>query len=112
MEYVMLKLITGEEIVGKCDYPGSDGEHYHIYDPHTISWAYDSEGNYGMNIFPFLWAGEDRLFTFRKKDVIVWNIPNKTLRDYYDRYTAKAAQKTEDEEVLEAVNAPTSDLIQ
>ena len=112
MEYIMLKLISGDEIVGLTEGLDPNDKEYNIYDPHTITWSYDREGNYGMTIFPFFWAGEDRLFTFKAKDVIIATIPNKSLRDYYDQFTSKAAQEAEDEEFSEPANAPTSDLIQ
>ena len=88
MSYVCIKLVSGEELIGSTDSDQSD-EWINIEYPVDISYAHDHEGNYGLKFALFMTYGEEKLFTFRRKDIIVYTKPNQNMIKYYEEFIEK-----------------------
>jgi hypothetical protein len=107
MKYICLKISTGEELVGTTESEHND-EVINIEDPIRIVPGHDDEGNYGLRLTTFMPFVEDSLFTFKRKDVILYNKPTENLIEYYKDYIDKrnkAYQQLKDEEEQEAFEA-------
>lgn len=103
MKYLCIKLITGEELIGTTEFEEGD-EFVNLEDPVKISNGYDSEGNFGLRFTHFMSYCEERLFTFKHRDIILYSKPTDGLIKYYNEYFAKS-QILEEYDVEELFNA-------
>ena len=78
---------TGEEIVGTTE-SDHDDDLINLDEPIRIVPGLDDEGNYGLRLTTFMPFVEDTLFTFKRKDVILYCKPTENLIEYYKDYIA------------------------
>ena len=83
MKHVILKLNTGEEVIGKTDSNLELDESINLEDAMNIVYRPDDNGNYIIKLIDFMTCSEERIFTFNKKYVILYCIPSKNVIDYY-----------------------------
>ena len=83
MKHVILKLNTGEEIIGATNSDLELDENINIENAMNIVYRPDENGNYVIKLIDFMTCSEERLFTFNKKYVILYCIPSKSVIDYY-----------------------------
>lgn len=95
MNYILIKLVSGEELMGVSDSEYSD-DFINIDTPIEISSSYDAEGNFGLKFAMFMSFSEESLFTFRARDVIVYCKPTQNMIKYYEDFLQR--YKTVDEE--------------
>ena len=79
-----------------------------VEEPIKISPGHDDEGNYGLRLTTFMPFVEDTLFTFKRKDVILYCKPTENLIEYYKDYIDKrnrVYQQLKEEEEQEAFEA-------
>ena len=95
MKCICLKLVSGEELIGMVDSESED--HFNITDPVKISPGYDTEGNFGIRLFSFMSYCEENLFTFTKKDVMMYSSPTKEMMKYYQDYLSRRSDFNDDE---------------
>jgi len=110
MKYICLKLITGEEIIGKTESEHND-EYINIENPVTITHATDAHGNHGISFFAFMSYCENNIFTFRLKDVILYLVPTDSMTSYYKDYMSRRGDPSDDDDVdevdLNSINSPS-----
>ena len=99
MKHLCIKIITGEEIVGMTESDPQTDEYINLEDPVKVSQGYDPEGNFGLRFSHFMPFSEERLFTFKPKDIILYSKPTVGMIRYYDQYMK---QSNEIEESLDS----------
>jgi hypothetical protein len=105
MKYICLKICTGEEIVGLTESDPQTDEFINVEDPVKVNHALDPEGNFGIRFSHFMPFSEERLFTFKRKDVILYSKPTTGLIKYYDEYFKNSHEEDpfEDEEWIHSI---------
>lgn len=100
MKYICLKLITGEEIIGKTESEHND-EYINIENPVKVTHAVDSQGNHGITFLSFMSYCENTAFTLKPKDVILYLAPTDNMIEYYKDYMSKRGDPSDDDELDE-----------
>lgn len=95
MKCVCLKLVSGEELIGMIE--GDHDEYFNLVEPVKINPGYDTEGNFGLRLFSFMSYCEENLFTFTKKDVMLYSSPTKEMIKYYEDYLSRRTGLNDEE---------------
>lgn len=83
---IVIKIITGEEIVGVIEEESIHNlEFVNIYDPMYVREYSDTTGN-TMNLEDCLMLSDQKYLTFKQRDVITSYTPTENLQKYYVRY--------------------------
>ena len=89
-EVYVLKLITGEEVIGivEDEKINGDPDFINLSNPHTIINDYVNIHHLrleGMGIFfkPYMNYSESLLFTFPRRSIILYTRPSKEFSEYY-----------------------------
>ena len=104
-EYVSLKLITGQELIGLVD--SSCEESISIVNPVEIVHDFDESGYSLVKFVSFMTWVENELFTFNHKHVIMSCNPTKKLIDYYNQYV-KSLKESENADVFSGYDFPST----
>lgn len=97
MRVYILKLVTGEQIIGKCeDDISNDDTLINIEEPFTIDTVYDAHDEYSTRTYlaPFMFYSETNLFTIQAKHVILYTLPSMEMHEYYFDSLEKLKSKT------------------
>lgn len=97
MNYICIKLVTGEELVGITESDLND-EFINMESPVEVSSGYDAQGNYGLKFGMFMSYSDEKLFTFKRKDIILYCKPNNSMIRYYEEFINKYKRLDEEEE--------------
>ncbi len=100
MKYICLKLITGEEIIGKTESEHND-EYINIENPVKVTHAVDAHGNHGITFLSFMSYCENTAFTLKHKDVILYLAPTDNMVQYYKHYMSKRGDQSDDDNINE-----------
>ena len=95
MNYICIKLVTGEELVGTIE--SEPDEYVNIENPIEVSFGFDAEGNYGIKLGMFMSYCEEKLFTFKARDIILYNKPGEKMIRYYEEFLKRYTSPEEDE---------------
>lgn len=104
-EYISLKLVTGQEIIGTVD--SSCDEAFNLMEPVEIVHDYNEQGYSIVKFVPYMTWVDDELFTFNRKHVIISCNPNKKLIGYYDQYV-KSLKESEFDNVIDGYGYPST----
>lgn len=104
-EYVSLKLVSGQEIIGAVD--SSSDESFNLTEPVEIVHDYNEQGYSIVKFIPFMTWVDDELFTFNRKHVIIGCNPTKKLIDYYNQYV-KTLKESEFDNVIDGYDYPST----
>lgn len=103
MNVVCVKLITGLELVGELE-GFVDDDYLNLVDPLAINQGFDPDGTMTLMFFPFMPYSQEKLFTFNRKDVMVYCIPNEQLASQYLDYRSRTdPDPSMIDELLEAI---------
>lgn len=86
MKIILLKLITGVDIIGQTESDLEQDEIINIENPLEAFQGMSTNGNIYIHYSPFLPHSEEKLFTFKSKDIITYCKPNEYLLNYYNNY--------------------------
>ena len=81
---ILLKLITGEEIIGITESINPVDGFYNIENPMKIEYTMLS-GRFGLVLQPFMYASGEKLFTITSKHVIITSIPSEEVKNFYSK---------------------------
>ena len=86
MNYIVVKLITAEEVIGKIDtdFIDYEEEFFTLKDAMSIFYISDGYGNMAMKMRKYMMCAETNDVEFRTDDVITHSVPRKAITDYYD----------------------------
>lgn len=84
MKTICFKLISGEELIAQVD--SEDSEYLTVCNPVTLSYEYDSYGDYGLKFMNFMPYGSELVFTFARKHIITYIDPSEKILKYYTKY--------------------------
>lgn len=104
-ELRVIKLVSGEEIIGQIDGEYStDDDYINLHTIYNIKTRFDSKGAYA-ELSPFMVAAElKQLFTFDSRHVILSVEPTMTMVDYYFDFDEKIKKMNKDAQ-------PPSDIV-
>jgi hypothetical protein len=85
MKDIIVKLITGEEVIGKIkgNNINFNNEFFDIEDPMNILYVSDTYGNMAMKMRKYVMCSEESTLSFRTDDVITYSTPRKAIVEYY-----------------------------
>ena len=109
MIYV-IKLISGEEYIGKFDgdeSPKSDSEYYNIVGPMVIIDDQDKSGGVSMKLRDGLMLSDDDMISFPRKFVVAYYPASKVMAEYYLKaiiYCRQHTKKRIEKQIKEATD--------
>lgn len=108
MKTYILKLTTGEEIMGKVDIESSD-EYYNVVDPMLVVGSRDIYGEGAMKLRDALLLSDDAMLSIPSKHVILYYEPMLALQQYYDVAVDYSSKYTKPE-ISKQINDATMDI--
>ena len=85
--FYVLKLITGETVIGKSESEVIKGEDVNLYDVYQVI---TEEGHTYLHTYVNFIGVSDQLLTFSNKHIILTILPNSKLIQYYTKYDQSA----------------------
>lgn len=82
---IVLKLITGEELIGETDSDVMDDHYINLTDVLQIMKDVD-EDYYSLYFVPWMPYADENLFTFRRRDCITIVHPNENMIEKYSDF--------------------------
>lgn len=90
--YLILKLVTGEEVIGRSE-SDPDDELINLEDALVIDYLMDENYQLITQLNPFFINSKEKLFTFTSKHIILSNIPtDEIIRDFEEIHSIRSEE--------------------
>lgn len=87
MNYVCLKLTTGEHVVGVLD--TTCEEFITIENPVCLEYGFDNDANLGIKFMLYMPYSDETVYTFQRKYVILESNLSEKIQKYYNAFILK-----------------------
>lgn len=92
--YLILKMITGEELIGTTESDSNDDDVINLENVYSIIYQMSRDGNIDVKYMPYILSSDEKLFTFTQKHIIHTSIPSNKYIKLYDDMVQYDAEST------------------